>query len=390
MKIVSDINNHVLGIDASNIRSGGGLTHLKELLSHADPNKYGFSKVIVWSCRRTLEQLPDVEWLDKKYVALLDGKLIFRIIWQRFILPTIANRNCDLLFVPGGNFHGSKVPFVAMSQNLLPFDDVERKRFRFTWTGVRLFLLKHGQLVCFQKASGVIFLTEFARKLVESKISSINGLISIVPHGVSDSFRFPPKFQKNADEYNFKSPFRFVYVSIIDFYKHQWNVIEAIGLLRSKGLPIAIDFIGPSHQRAMVKFKASIKKWDSRSEWVNYHGSCSHQDMPHFYRQADGVIFASSCENLPIILLEGMSSGLPVACSDRGPMPEVLKDGGVYFDPENVQSISRAISDLFLDVEKRRLCSESSFLSSKNFTWSLCASKTFSFFKGLLDNFYKI
>ncbi|NCD09644.1 MAG: glycosyltransferase family 1 protein, partial [Negativicutes bacterium] len=142
----------ILGIDASNIRSGGGLTHLKELLSHATPQDYGFSKVIVWSCRATLEQLPDVSWLEKKHVSFLDRNLIIRILWHYFIMPKVVNVNCDLLFVPGGNFHGSKVPFVAMSQNLLPFDDVERKRFRFTWTGIRLFLLKYGQLISFNKA----------------------------------------------------------------------------------------------------------------------------------------------------------------------------------------------------------------------------------------------
>ena len=45
-------------------------------------------------------------------------------------------------------------------------------------------------------------------------------------------------------------------------------------------------------------------------------------------------IFASSCESSSCVLIENMASGLPIACSNRGPMPEVLKDGGVYFDPE--------------------------------------------------------
>jgi len=36
-----------LGIDVSNIRAGGGLTHIVELLGCVDPSKYGFEKVIV-------------------------------------------------------------------------------------------------------------------------------------------------------------------------------------------------------------------------------------------------------------------------------------------------------------------------------------------------------
>ena len=40
-------NNLNLGIDASNIRTGGGLTHLVELLNAATPQEYGINKVIV-------------------------------------------------------------------------------------------------------------------------------------------------------------------------------------------------------------------------------------------------------------------------------------------------------------------------------------------------------
>lgn len=37
-----------LGIDASNIRTGGGVTHLIELLRAAKPQEHGFDEVIVW------------------------------------------------------------------------------------------------------------------------------------------------------------------------------------------------------------------------------------------------------------------------------------------------------------------------------------------------------
>ena len=43
-----------LGIDASNIRAGGGVTHLVELLRAVDRLAYGFSQVIVWGGQGTL------------------------------------------------------------------------------------------------------------------------------------------------------------------------------------------------------------------------------------------------------------------------------------------------------------------------------------------------
>ena len=37
----------ILGIDASNIRAGGGVTHLRNLLQYGCPSDVGIKKVIV-------------------------------------------------------------------------------------------------------------------------------------------------------------------------------------------------------------------------------------------------------------------------------------------------------------------------------------------------------
>jgi hypothetical protein len=53
-----------LGIDATNIQGGGGLTHLLELLTHAGPEQFGFREVRVFG-GASLEKLPDPDWLKK-------------------------------------------------------------------------------------------------------------------------------------------------------------------------------------------------------------------------------------------------------------------------------------------------------------------------------------
>ena len=39
----------VLGIEASNIRAGGGITHLMELLAAFNEKETKFTRIIVWS-----------------------------------------------------------------------------------------------------------------------------------------------------------------------------------------------------------------------------------------------------------------------------------------------------------------------------------------------------
>ena len=43
-----------MGIDASNLRESGGLTHLVELLRAADPSAHGIRQVMVWGGSKTL------------------------------------------------------------------------------------------------------------------------------------------------------------------------------------------------------------------------------------------------------------------------------------------------------------------------------------------------
>ena len=54
----------ILGIDASNIISGGGLTHLIEILNEFKYHK--INKIIIWSNNKTLKKLKNNKKIIKK------------------------------------------------------------------------------------------------------------------------------------------------------------------------------------------------------------------------------------------------------------------------------------------------------------------------------------
>jgi glycosyltransferase involved in cell wall biosynthesis len=101
--------------------------------------------------------------------------------------------------------------------------------------------------------------------------------------------------------------------------------------------------------------------------------------------EADLFVFASSCENMPVTLLECMSMGLPIACSRRGPMPEVLGDGGIYFDPHNSESIAEALDQICQSPNLRLNLAHAAKQLSKQYSWQRCADETFAF----ISNTYK-
>jgi glycosyltransferase involved in cell wall biosynthesis len=265
-----------------------------------------------------------------------------------------------------------------MSQNLLPFEWRELRRYGISLFTLKLLVLRLTQTRSLQSADGVIFLTSYAKDRVEHVTGALAHSV-IIRHGLNSRFFRPPKTQQSINAYTFDRPYRVIYVSIITQYKHQWHVVEAVATLRSKGFPVALDLVGPAYSPALEKLNATIKLYDPHDEWVRHHGDVPYSELHDLYAQADLGLFASSCENMPNILLETMAAGLPVACSDQGPMPEILGDTGVYFDPERPGDIARALRELIDSPALRAQKAKASYSASLAFDWKCCADETFSF-----------
>lgn len=368
-----------IGIDASNIRAGGGLTHLVEVLRHVQPEQHGIEHITVWGGRETLERLPQQTWLHSVHEPMLDRGLPQRVLWQRLRLARLAEQCCDVLFVPGGTYSGSFRPFVTMSQNLLPFVPNERRRYGLTWARIRLHLLEYTQTTTFRQATGIVFLTESLRQIVRHRLGSIRGKVAVVPYGVAAAFRRPPPSQQALSAYSLSHPFRWLYVSIVNVYKHQWQVAEAVARLKQDGIPVALDLVGPAYGPALSRLQEVILRVDPNKDFINYVGFVHYTQLPSYYHRADGFVFASSCEAFGQTLLEAMASGLPIACSHHTSMPETLGDAGVYFDPECSGDIAHALYSLMNDLALRERYAWSAYKQSQSYSWQRCARETFSF-----------
>lgn len=356
------------------------MTHLVELLDAAQPKNYGIERIIVWASPSTLSALNDRDWLIKKNPSMLSKGFLQRMLWQCFCLSQSArDEGCDILFVPGGSYAGNFRPVVTMSQNMLPFEMDELRRYGRTLFAIKLLLLRFTQSRTFKKSEGVIFLTKYARDTVLKITGKLRAKSCIVPHGLNHRFSRAPKIQRQIADYNLKAPYRLLYVSVVDQYKHQWHVVEAVSRLRKQGLPIILDLVGPAYPPSLKRLKETINREDVDRTWVNYWGSIPFNELHHCYAQADLGLFASTCENMPNILLEKMAAGLPIACSLRGPMPEILQNSGLYFDPENPKDIASAITRLIESADLRTRLANLAYQSSKKYLWSKCAEDTLKF-----------
>jgi glycosyltransferase involved in cell wall biosynthesis len=365
----------VLGIEASNILAGGGLTHLKELLAHAQPASQGFQKVCIWSAQHTLDQLPDRPWLEKKSHPWLNRSVFFRMLWLTFIFPKEVKLSIDVVFSPGANvlnFH----PQVSMCQNLLPFDPKESKLYGFSFMRLRLLILRYTQTKAFKKAQGIIVLTPgnipYLSKRLDTKTK-----FHVIPHGINPSFLHEPSLKKLND------PIKLLYVSIVDVYKHQWKVVEAFYQLIEKGYPVELTLVGGQYPPAWKKLKTSINIHPEYSSRITYLPAVPYDQLTKIYQTADIFVFASSCETFSLVLLESMASSLPIACSDRETLKDTLGDAGVYFDPYSADSIEEAIVKLIEDTSLRQELSVKGYTRAQSYSWTVCADQTFQYLSNI-------
>ena len=375
-----------VGIDASNLLEGGGLTHLVEILASLDPSEHGIEKVFVWGSDHTLARVSARGWLHLIQDPELEKSVFHRLYWQRRILSQqAADRECDLLFVPGGTYTGAFRPFVTMSRNLLPFDKVERARFGLSKTRLRYHVLELAQRRTYQKAAGVIFLTNQARDDVMKVIPELPGRTAVIYHGVNADFARQPGPARAMSEYSDEDPFRWLYVSIVNWYKHQWHVASAVDRLRREGYPVILDLVGPAYPPALKRLERTIDDLDPKREFIRYHGAVPYQELASYYSSADGFVFASTCETFGQILLEAMRTGLPIACSDRSAMPEILGTAGAYFNSEDPVSIASALRQLMDNKDMRQANAAHAQSRSMEFSWDKCAKETFDFIVDVAD-----
>lgn len=380
IKLIKDEGGIVVGIDASRNRSGGARAHIIGIIRNFD-EKIGIKTLHLWACRDLLNTIDDRPWLVKHQHPFLERSLAHQLFWQAFKLNRSAQRaGCDILFATDASTVCSFSPLIVLSQDLLSYEPGVMQSYTWGRDRLRLEVIKIIQNQAFRRSKGVLFLTKYAAELIQKSCGNLSRM-ALAPHGIDDIFRNVGTFEENLSFDGAVRPVRCVYVSNTDMYKHQEHVVEAIRLLRDRGLNVELNLIGGGTGLAQSKLDNAIARCDPEGQFVSQLDFVRHTDLPGHLAQANLYIFASSCENLPVTLLEGMAAGLPIACSDRGPMPEVLQGGGVYFDPEDSESIADAVQSL---IESKELCSKVIELAKQlasNYSWAICSRKTFEFIR---------
>ena len=306
------------------------------------------------------------------FLRILPLKTFQRIIWENiFINKYIKKYDCDI-YVSFSNYFPlikPSIPTIIGVTNMAPFSKDVYKSSSFLQK-IRLKFIKYSTLNSCKKATKVIALSNTCKNaLICSGIDKTK--IEVIANGVEHN-----NYIKKIENPKIK----FIsYVSHFYNYKNHEILLQAFSNIPySKRRNITLLLVG--------KFldKNYVKKLIRTSNSLNISSNCkfinglNKTELIKVYKKTNLFIFPSLIENCPNILLEALSYGLPILCSNKMPMPEFGKDAVEYFDTHNANELSKKILNLLNNQEKLISMSTKAKNLSKIYSWDNFTSEILS------------
>jgi glycosyltransferase involved in cell wall biosynthesis len=361
-------------VNAYSARQGGGQTYLLNLFAHLPA---GTNLEVLVFAPASLE-LPVHPQVRRVHASWPVTNPLARALWERWVLPGFLRRErADVLFCPGGVV-GTSVParckVVTMFRNMIPFDAELVGSMPWGLQRLRNLILRRVLLRSMVYADLTIFISDHARGLIE-RLTSIPNPVTI-PHGINETFRTAdlalPR-PAGAPEGRY-----LLYVSRFDIYKHHREVVRAFAALPEElRQGLSLVFLGETDMPEAQPVAHLVQQLGLEDK-VMMPGAVPYGSLPEWYQHAQVILFASSCENCPNILLESMGSGQPVLSSNVMPMPEFGGKGLVYFSPFDPQDISRAMSQVLGDNACAQRVAQAALVRSRRYDWKSTAQETWA------------
>ncbi|MBI1837978.1 MAG: glycosyltransferase [Flavobacteriia bacterium] len=138
--------------------------------------------------------------------------------------------------------------------------------------------------------------------------------------------------------------------SLVD-KKGQSLAIDVIAELKQKGYSISLDILGDGKNRAQLQNQIDDLKL---SDNVSLHGNVDHPE--DFLKHAKIYLHTAIYEPFGLVLLEAMSAGLPIVCTDAGGNRDIIEHGknGYIFQERNPEILANQIIELLENESKRQ------------------------------------
>lgn len=251
----------------------------------------------------------------------------------------------------------------------------------FTTDGNRL-LCQEGIFAALARADGFLFVSESSRReferILPGWLERSGRASAVILHGQREGSGAPTAAPPESGQELF-----WLAVGTLEPRKNYETLLAALDLYWSRSarpLPLKIAGGGGWKSEALKRQLAAL---EARGR-VRHLGYVPDGELLRLYASAQALVFPSWHEGFGLPVLEAMSQGAPVICSDRSSLPEVGGEAVAYIDPASAESICQAMLDLEADPERRARMVAAGKQQAARFGWEKTARETLAFYRRVL------
>lgn len=352
-----------------------------------------------------IEQAPDesMAWPHVDYVQVLThrqlkesaaAKKSRRVGDMAKLYKAVSNCPLDLMFFP--SIH-SWFPVPLRLPTLVTLHDAIPERFPkmiFPDWKNRLFWNIKVKLAIWQ-SNRMLTVSQAAKKEIIEYLGVNHSLIDVISEAPSPFFRKiddPELVQQFREQINVPLNVRLiVHVGGMEPHKNLHRFLDGLSLaqehrgMEDVHLLLVGDYSGEGFHSNYDSLQQRVDSDKNLNSRVHFSGFVTDEQLLVIYNDAMAATMPSLSEGFGLPAIEAMACGTPVLSSNCGSLPEVVGDAGLYFDPYDVDAISRAIIKLSCDEQLRRQLGETAKTRAETFTWEKAAHLTMGFLESLLE-----
>lgn len=298
-----------------------------------------------------------------------------RLGWTQFRLPQLYRRlNGRLIFspLPEAPLY-TDCRTVIMVHDLIPLRYPDRRSPLGYYQKFVLPKVLHQaeHLVCNSQATADDVIHFFG--ISAQKITPIPLAYDAEHFRVIDNLKRPSKTLSNAGE----KPY-FLYLGRHNPYKNLPRMIRAFGQLKWR----LDDFqeyefwlVGSQDHRYTPELMTLIAELGLEKQ-VLFKDYVPHCDLPGVINRALCLMFVTLWEGFGLPALEAIACGTPVITSNQSSLPEVVGDGALLVNPQNVDEIADGMWAIATQGELRQKFIQRGLIQAQQFSWAKTGMET--------------
>lgn len=156
-------------------------------------------------------------------------------------------------------------------------------------------------------------------------------------------------------------------------HKNIFGVLKSMPEIISRHPQVHLVIVGDTSGKGfwdnVPELMAFVKDNPPLDQHVHFTGYASDEDVVALLSGTAALVFPSLWEGFGLPAVEAMSCGVPVLSSNRGSLPEVVGDAGLFYDPEDISAIAATINRFFDDTDLRERLVKATLSQVEKFSW---------------------